>query len=408
MTRKNTCDGAPRARTQPARRPKGIALAATVGALSLALASCGGPTASPKLTLSKSTGAVGTVVQVSGKAGGGCSTPTAWRGFRLERTGASSAGQVLAMTPPVAPDGTWTASFAVPAYLGSTSGAVPVGPGRYEIVAHACKGDVRAVASFRVTSSSLSVAPGRSVAIAATSDAGGYWVVRADGHVSAYGDAHPYGSLPAPAAKATTIVGIARTYDNHGYWLAASDGHVYHFGDASDYGSLPAGAPGGPVTGIAATPTGHGYWLLDANGRVHGFGDAHVQGQPPASQAPYSAIAARPGGGYMVVGAFDAATYMFPGDVHEGGGPGTALSGAVIGIASTASGNGAWAAGLDGGVVTLGDATFHGYASGTAAVSNSAVTAIAATPDGQGYWLLTGAGTVSAFGDAHLLGISKG
>jgi hypothetical protein len=381
---------------------------ATVTALSLALAACGGPTASPKLALSRASGAVGTVVQVSGKAGGGCSTASAWHGFRIQPAGASSSGQLIAMTPAVATDGTWTASFAVPAYLGSASGAVPVSPGRYEIVAHACKGKVRAVASFRVTSSSLAVTPRTSVAMAVTSDAGGYWVVQADGHVSAFGDARSYGSLPAQVARTATIVGIARTYDNRGYWLAASDGHVYHFGDASDHGSLPAGAPGGPVVGFAATPTGHGYWLLDAKGTVHGFGDAHVQGQPPTSQAPYSAIAARPGGGYMVVGAFNAATYLFPGDVHEGGGPGTALSGAVSGIASTASGNGAWVAGLDGGVMTVGDAAFHGSASGTATVSKSPLTAIAATPDGEGYWLVTGSGTVTAFGDAHILARSKG
>ncbi len=408
MNGHNTRDEPPQAQERPARGTKGLAWAVTVSGLSLALVACGGPTASPKLALSRTSGAVGAVVQVSGQAGGGCNSPSAWHGLRMQPTGAPASGQLIAMTPPVATDGTWTASFAVPAYLGSPSGAVQVTPGRYEIVAHSCKGHVRAMASFRVTSSSLAVSPRTSVAIAVTSDGGGYWVVQADGHVSAFGDARSYGPLPASAAKTATVVGIARTYDNRGYWLAASDGHVYHFGDAPDYGSLPTGAPGGPVVGIAATPTGHGYWLLDASGRAHGFGDAQVEGQPPTSQAPYSAIAARPGGGYMVVGAFNAATYLFPGDVHEGGGPGTALSGAIIGIASTPSGNGAWVAGLDGGVMTIGDAAFYGSASGTAAVSKSSVTAIAATPDGHGYWLLTGSGTITAFGDAHVLARSKG
>lgn len=394
-------------RRRTAQPTKAVGGAATIGVLSLALAACGGPGASPELSLSKSSGPVGTVVQVSGKAGGGCTIPATWHGFRFERPGLRSSSAVPAMTPAVNPNGTWTAMFAVPSYLGSGGSVGPVTPGRYELVAEACKGHVRATASFRVTSMRPGASAGRAVAMAVTSDGNGYWIVQADGHVSAFGDARTYGSLTGRAATGDLVVGIARTYDNHGYWLAAADGHVYRFGDAGNYGSLTPSA-GDPVTGIAAAPTGHGYWLLSASGAVHGFGDARTQGQPPGRYAPYASISARPGGGYIVVAALNAATYLFPGTVHEGGGPGTALSGAVVGAASTASGNGAWEAGLDGGVVTIGDATFHGSASGTPAAAKAPVTAVAATPNGLGYWLLTADGTVSGFGDAHVLAQATG
>jgi hypothetical protein len=384
-----------------------LAAAGTLTVMCAGLAGCGGPSASVKLILSQASGPVGTVVQVSGQAGGGCSVPVNWHGFRFSRRGAGTSGPVADMTTSVATNGTWSASFPVPAYLGGKVGGT-VAPGPYELVAHACKGHVVSTASFQVTSATNGTAPGTYVAMAATTTGAGYWTVQADGQVTAFGDAKTYGSISGPADQGATIVGIARTYDNGGYWLAASNGKVFPFGDAKTYGSLTSQASWGPVVGIAATPTGHGYWLLNEDGRVHGFGNARVEGQPPAGQAPYTAIAARPGGGYIVVAAFDAATYLFPGNVLQGGGAGTALSGAIVGATSTPSGNGAWDGGVDGGVVTIGDAVFHGSASGTSVVAKASLSAIAATPDGQGYWVLTTDGTVTGFGDAHVLPASNG
>jgi len=375
--------------------------------MAVGLSACGGPSASKKLTLSVSSGPPGTVVSVSGKAGGGCEPGANWFGFSFERAGGK--GQATQMTTPVEPKGTWSVSFAVPTYLGGpgkTGSGAPVTPGRYELVAKACKGHVVAAANFQVTSGQSPASAGDYyVAMAPTTDGQGYWLARAGGAVSAFGDAHWYGSLsPAKAKAGGGVVGIARTYDAHGYWLATATGEVYGFGDARDYGSLAAKgeAPAGPVVGIAATPNGRGYWLLSAAGRVYGFGDARVEGMPGSHLAPYDAIGMRPAGGYVVTAADDGAVYLYPGDLLASGGPGNALGASLVGTAVTPSGNGAWQAGMDGGVLTWGDAGFYGSVPSQGESLPAPVTAIAATPDGRGYWLLGAKGHVYSFGDAKV------
>jgi hypothetical protein len=393
--------------------PWGRVVAGTAAVLvaALGVSACGGPSASKQLTLSASSGPPGSVVSVSGKAGSGCSPGTNWFGFDFER----ASGQVTDMTTPVSPKGTWTVSFAVPTYLGS-SGAhgtgAPVTPGRYRLVAKSCKGHVVATASFQVTSAEPpALAANYYVGMVSTTDGQGYWLVRADGAVSAFGDARWYGSLPEAKAKASGgVVGIARTYDAHGYWLAAADGAVFGFGDARDYGSLAAKGvtPAGPVVGIAATPKGNGYWLLSAGGHVYGFGGAHVLGMPGSHLAPFDAIGTRPAGGYVVTAADDGAVYLYPGNVLASGGPGNALGASLVGTAVTPSGNGAWQAGMDGGVVTWGDAGFYGSVPSQGESLPAPVIAIAATPDGRGYWLLGAKGHVYSFGDAKVFSASGG
>ncbi|MHB8294107.1 MAG: hypothetical protein ACYDH5_05670 [Acidimicrobiales bacterium] len=76
------------------------------------------------------------------------------------------------------------------------------------------------------------------------------------------------------------MVGIAATPDAGGYWLVAKDGGVFGFGDARFYGSLlsPRVPPAGPVVAMAAGPGGHGYWLLGRDGGVFTFGAAPFDG----------------------------------------------------------------------------------------------------------------------------------
>ncbi|MGH9107372.1 MAG: hypothetical protein ACRDZX_16410 [Acidimicrobiales bacterium] len=382
------------------------------GLSALALAACGGPSASSKLTLSPTSGPSGTVVDISGDAGPGCSPGHNWFGFNFGPYGAPAKGPATGMTPSALKNGSWTVRFLVPPYLGGQSkhglGAAAT-PGRYQFVAPACRGHTVAKASFRVTAGPSKATGGRYVAITATRDGQGYWLVQADGRVSAFGDARSYGSLAGaagPAASvvgpAASVVGMARTYDGHGYWLVSADGHVHSFGDARPYGSLSGAAPGrAPVTGIAATPDGRGYWVLAANGHVYRFGDARLMGMPNGQLAPYDAVVARPAGGYVITAASDGAVYLYPGGVLSSGGPGASLSATLVGTAVTPSGNGTWQAGLDGGVVTSGDAGFYGSLPGENVVAKIPVTAIAASPDGHGYWLVNAKGHVYPFGDAH-------
>lgn len=162
---------------------------------------------------------------------------------------------------------------------------------------------------------------------------------------------------------------MARTYDDRGYWLVSSGGKVYDFGDAHNYGSLRSGRVGSAmaISSVTATPDGRGYWLLGDNGRVYAFGNARLEGWPNTYSAPFCAIVARPGGGYIVTGADDAENYAYPGGSVLGGGPGYTMSATLVGAASTPSGNGTWLVGRDGSVYTFGDATFYGSVPGSKA-----------------------------------------
>jgi ribosomal protein L24E len=267
-------------------------------------------------------------------------------------------------------------------------------------VAAACGNHKSVTAAFRVTTGIPAAARGDYVGIASTPDGQGYWLVRGDGQVAAFGDAHGYGSLDqARLGPADRVVGIARTYDARGYWLASADGQVFDLGDAHAYGSLAGHNIPAPVTSISPAPDGKGYYLLAANGTVFGFGSAHVVGAPKSYLAPYDAIVARPAGGYIVTAATDGVTYTYPGGVRSGA---FSLSGMLVGTAVTPSGNGTWQAGIDGGVITEGDANtaFYGSVPGENVTLKAPVTAIAATPDGHGYWLVGANGTVFPFGDA--------
>jgi hypothetical protein len=341
-----------------------------------------------------------------------------WFGFDFGHYGQAGKGSMTQMAAPVVTsNGSWSATFAIPSYLGTSSktdGGGPMTPGKYEFSASSCNGHAQATASFNVTSVAPSTKASDYVGIAATVDGKGYWLVQADGAVTACGDAHSYGSLASNEASTSKIVGIARTYDGHGYWLLASDGHVFTFGDAHDYGSAPDNtATEGPVTSMAVSPDGHGYWILTASGHVFGLGNAHSDGSPTSAQAPYNAIGTRPAGGYVVAAANDAATYFFPGGAAGlGGGPGTALAATLVGMAITPDGNGTWQVGLDGGIVTTGqasptDAHYYGSIPGENEQLKAPVTSIAANPDGLGYWLLDANGTVYVFGSATFFGSGK-
>ena len=392
------------------RRVRGVFLGTAFAVvLSSVCTACGGSGPSSAVKLSVSSGAPGTLVTVSGDAGSGCVVQKNWFGFDFEHSGSANKGPVTQMTTPVAPKGTWTATFVVPSYLGGSESrgpGAPASPGSYEFTAPSCNGKVLAKGSFQVTSAS---APSKTakdyVGIVTTVDGQGYWLFQADGTVAAYGDAKSAGSLSSADASSTRIVGMARTYDGGGYWLVSSTGHVYTFGDAKDYGSVTAAETSTvPIVGIAATPNGKGYWIASSNGHVYGFGDAQLEGMPNSYMAPYDAIGARPAGGYVVTAASNAATYDYPGGQLSGGGPGAALAAMLVGTAVTPSGNGTWQVGTDGGVITTGDAIFHGSVPSVNGTLTAPVTGIAGSPDGQGYWLVCANGDVYSFGSAHYFG----
>lgn len=203
------------------------------------------------------------------------------------------------------------------------------------------------------------------VAMAATPDGGGYWLVGADGGVLRYGDAHYYGSAGAVDLHAP-IVAMAATPDGGGYWLVGADGGVFTFGDAGYFGaptSAGIDVPD-PVVGFAATPDGRGYWLVTTHGAVYAYGDAKYYGSLGAT------------------------------DLHNI---------PVVAIASSADGRGYWIVQGGGEVIPYGDAPRLGSMRG-----HPPVAGIAVTPGGRGYWLVCGNGEVDAFGDAAYSGGNSG
>jgi hypothetical protein len=103
--------------------------------------------------------------------------------------------------------------------------------------------DVLAVASGKPAHAAPDKRKGREM-IASTSTGNGYWIVKPDGAVYAFGDAvflgganDPDGAGPGGTAvpPGHEIVGIAGR-GTDGYWLTADDGAVYAFGSAHYFG----------------------------------------------------------------------------------------------------------------------------------------------------------------------------
>jgi hypothetical protein len=140
------------------------------------------------------------------------------------------------------------------------------------------------------------------VAIAATADGHGYWLVSRSGHLSGYGDARLYPRSAGPSRFSAPVVAMAATADGHGYWLVSRSGQVSGYGDARLYPrSAGPSRFSAPVVAMAATADGHGYWLVSRSGHLSGYGDARTYGAP---RAPSAAVALVPDGmstGYWVV-----------------------------------------------------------------------------------------------------------
>jgi len=145
--------------------------------------------------------------------------------------------------------------------------------------------------------------PGPTVAMAATPDGNGYWVVTAAGQVTAEGDAPSYGSLTGITLN-KPVVGMAAVPGGGGYWLVAADGGIFSFGDAPFYGSTGGMTLNKPVVGMAAVPGGGGYWLVAADGGIFSFGDAPFYGAGTGGSltAPAVGMAARTGGYWIAYG----------------------------------------------------------------------------------------------------------
>jgi hypothetical protein len=187
----------------------------------------------------------------------------------------------------------------------------------------------------------------------------GFWLLRANGTVSVYGNARWYGDASGVSLNGP-IVGGAVTPTGKGYWLVAQDGGIFTFGDAKFYGSMGNQHLNQPVFSMAPTKAGHGYWLVARDGGIFTFGDAKFYGST----------------GSLV------------------------LRQPISGITTTPSGKGYRLAAKDGGIFNFGDAQYYGSLPGRG-VSVSDVAGMAPTPSSTGYWMARSRGAIYAFGNAY-------
>jgi hypothetical protein len=186
------------------------------------------------------------------------------------------------------------------------------------------------------------------VDMTSTPSGNGYWLLRSDGRVLAYGDAVKRGSITSDNKR---VVGMSATANGGGYWIVTRSGQVLSFGNAVGYGG--ASPSGATIAEIVATPSGQGYWLFASDGRVFPFGDAGDFGQAKGSR---------------IVG----------GDNHGS--------------------DGYWLVSEGGRVRSFGSATSFGDPAG--GNLGSPVVGLAGTPTGEGYVVITSKGRIYRFGDA--------
>jgi secreted trypsin-like serine protease len=228
----------------------------------------------------------------------------------------------------------------------------------------------------------------------------GYWMLGADCALYAFGSAQ---FLPFTGAPPHDCVAMAATPDGEGYWLLDRSGQVHAYGDAVPFGNATP-APGSSAAGISSTSSGLGYWVVDSTGNVSAFGDALYHGGVGnlALNSPVISMTTAPdGSGYWLLAA-DGGVFTFGGARFWGSTGNIRLNQPVVSMAATATGNGYWLVASDGGVFAFGDAAFFGSMGGT--TLNRPVNGLSRTPSGAGYWMVASDGGVFAFGDASFVG----
>lgn len=202
--------------------------------------------------------------------------------------------------------------------------------------------------------------------MAVAPDGAGYYVLRSNGAVEAFGAGKSGSAAPRALSLGTTAVGIAIDAATDGYWILFSDGAVTAV-DAPDDGEtlVPPGGWGQhpAAVAIAAAPDGAGYYVLRANGAVYGYG-----------VATHGSLAGT-------------LTY------------GTTAPVLAAAIAVDPSTGGYWIATSTGNVVGF-EAPNYGspLASHDGRYDANPVTALAAAGDGAGYYVLHANGSIDNFG----------
>ena len=239
---------------------------------------------------------------------------------------------------------------------------------------------------------------------------GAYRLVGSDGGVFAFGGASFDGSMGGKPLN-RPAVGMASTPDGRGYWLVAADGGIFAFGDAGFYGSMGGTRLAAPIVGMVASNDGRGYWLVAADG---GSSPSATPGSTVrwghTSQCARRGHGGEPHRQRLLVGRsrwwgllFRLLVHRYEFDGSMGGKP---LNRPIVGMTSTADGQGYWLVAADGGIFAFGDAAFDGSMGGKPL--SRPIVGMTSTADGQGYWLVAADGGIFAFGDAAYEGSMGG
>jgi hypothetical protein len=192
-----------------------------------------------------------------------------------------------------------------------------------------------------------------------------------------------------------------------GYWEVRGNGHVYAFGDARTYPSnAPQTAFDGLVIAMAVHPSGQGYWLVDNKGRVTSHGQAQHFGD--LEGAGYTNVVdiapSYDGQGYLllnkqgIVSPYGSASYF--GDSSHAGTHPTGAPAVARSIETHLGGQGYWVAWSDGFIDAFNVGHFGNADDRTGFTPSEYITTIRRTSTGNGYWVLSGGGHVQAKGDA--------
>lgn len=231
------------------------------------------------------------------------------------------------------------------------------------------------------------------------------WVLESSGRVHELGGAPDLGDA---ASSSSPAVDLVATRDAKGYWIVRADGTVSAHGSAAHFGDLTGFALNRPAIGLSATPTGKGYIILGQDGGVFAFGDAgffgSVPGVSPVAAAQTTAVEIQvASAGYRIIHD-DGGVFAFGNARFIGSVPGV-LTGRPLDrpiVAAVDGGEGAYAmVGGDGGVFAFGMG-FHGSIAG---VAGTEIVAAAGDRSG-GYVLLDADGTVSWFSDSSVVQLS--
>jgi hypothetical protein len=149
-------------------------------------------------------------------------------------------------------------------------------------------------------------------AAAATADGRGLLLVSASGSVYAFGDARFAGACTNARACPAPAVAIAASPNDRGYWVVLASCQLVGFGSVAKITSNScegfARKTGERAVAAVPTPDGRGLWVLLRNGAIFALGDARLFGNwappPPPGQAASPAVAivlSRAGSGAWVV-----------------------------------------------------------------------------------------------------------